>query len=44
MNNFGGFFWDERYSNENFIYGTDPNEFFKEQLDLVKPGRIFNAW
>lgn len=40
MNSFGGSFWDERYSNENFVYGTDPNEFFKQQLDLVKPGRI----
>jgi len=40
MNNFDGSFWDERYSNENFVYGTEPNEFFKEQLDLLKPGKI----
>ena len=40
MNKYTGSFWDERYSDNNFVYGTDPNEFFKEQLDLLKPGKI----
>ncbi len=40
MNDFGGSFWDDRYSDRNFVYGTEPNVFFKEQLDLLKPGRI----
>ena len=40
MNKYGGSFWDERYSDENYVYGTMPNEFFKEQIDFLKPGRI----
>ena len=40
MNKFGGSFWDERYSDNNFVYGTEPNKFFKEQIDLLKPGKI----
>ncbi|MBI5660679.1 MULTISPECIES: bifunctional 2-polyprenyl-6-hydroxyphenol methylase/3-demethylubiquinol 3-O-methyltransferase UbiG [Ignavibacterium] len=32
--------WDERYSTEEYIYGTEPNEFFKQQLDLMKPGKL----
>jgi SAM-dependent methyltransferase len=36
MNNF----WDERYSNKRFVYGTQPNQFFKEQIDKLKPGKI----
>lgn len=34
-------FWNERFGNEEYIYGTQPNEFFKEQIDKLKPGRIF---
>ena len=33
-------FWDERYSNKEFVYGTLPNQFFKDQLDKLKPGKI----
>lgn len=33
-------FWNERYSREEFIYGKQPNEFFKEQLDKLKTGSI----
>ena len=32
--------WDERYARQEYIYGTEPNEFLKEQLSLLKPGRI----
>jgi 2-polyprenyl-3-methyl-5-hydroxy-6-metoxy-1,4-benzoquinol methylase len=32
--------WDERYSSQEYIYGTEPNSFLKEQLDKLKPGRI----
>lgn len=35
-----GAFWDERFSSEDYIYGTDPNEYVKEQLAKLKPGRI----
>jgi SAM-dependent methyltransferase len=40
MNDFGGKFWDERYSTTEFIYGTDPNNFFKIELDKLNPRRI----
>ena len=33
-------FWNERYANEYFIYGEEPNVFFKEQLSKLKPGKI----
>jgi SAM-dependent methyltransferase len=34
------FNWDERFSSEEYVYGTDPNAFFKEQLDKLNPGRL----
>lgn len=36
MNNF----WNERYSSIEFAYGEEPNEYFKEQLSKLEPGRI----
>jgi SAM-dependent methyltransferase len=33
-------FWEERYSREEFAYGTLPNKFFKEQIDKIKPGKL----
>ncbi len=33
-------FWNERYSIKEFIYGEDPNIFFAEQLNKLKPGKI----
>ncbi len=33
-------FWEERYSQKEFAYGKEPNEFFKETLMGLKPGRI----
>lgn len=32
--------WDSRYSAGEYIYGKEPNAFFREQIDLLKPGRI----
>lgn len=32
--------WDDRYSNEEFAYGTAPNNYLKEQLEKLKPGTI----
>ncbi len=32
--------WNERYGAEAYVYGTEPNQFFKEQLDQLAPGRI----
>jgi cyclopropane fatty-acyl-phospholipid synthase-like methyltransferase len=33
-------FWDERYSQKEFIYGAEPNVFFAEQLEKLKPGKL----
>ncbi|CEJ68914.1 Ubiquinone biosynthesis O-methyltransferase [Chryseobacterium oranimense G311] len=32
--------WNDRYSNEEFAYGTEPNNYLKEQLEKLKPGTI----
>ncbi|MCH8981541.1 class I SAM-dependent methyltransferase, partial [candidate division KSB1 bacterium] len=40
MNKFGGKFWNERYSSIEFVYGTEPNIFFKDELDKLKTGNI----
>ncbi len=40
MNKFGGKFWDERYSSIEFVYGTEPNSFFKDELNKLKTGNI----
>lgn len=32
--------WEQRYASGEYVYGISPNVFFKEQLDLLKPGRI----
>lgn len=33
-------FWDERYKEDEFAYGKDPNEYLKAKLKDIKPGRI----
>ncbi len=33
--------WNQRYAEPEYAYGTDPNVFFKSQLDLLRPGRLF---
>ncbi|MFZ7116335.1 MAG: class I SAM-dependent methyltransferase [Bacteroidota bacterium] len=32
--------WDDRYSKEEFAYGEEPNNFLREQLEKLKPGKI----
>lgn len=32
--------WNERYSSAEFAYGTMPNIYFKQQLDLLSSGKI----
>lgn len=32
--------WDDRYSSHEYVYGTEPNAFLKQQLASLKPGRI----
>lgn len=33
-------FWNARYKEETFAYGTEPNVFFKENIDQLSPGKI----
>ncbi len=34
-------FWNARYAREEYVYGTAPNAFFKEQIDkLQQPGTL----
>lgn len=33
-------FWNERFDKEEFVYGTQPNEFFAEQLVNLNKGKI----
>jgi SAM-dependent methyltransferase len=32
--------WDERFRSEEYIYGKNPNRFFKQMIDRQKPGKI----
>ena len=41
MTDYKSNFWDERYSSEEYVYGTEPNQFFKEQIDKITvPGKL----
>ena len=33
-------FWNERYSQKEYIYGEEPNVFFAEQIDSLQAGTI----
>lgn len=33
--------WDERYARPEYIYGVEPNAFFKQELDKLSAGKIF---
>lgn len=32
--------WDERYGQEAFAFGKEPNVFFKQVIDTLKPGKL----
>jgi len=32
--------WDERYAQEGYLYGTDPNEFLKENFLKIPRGKV----
>lgn len=32
--------WNERFAVEEYVYGKEPNRFFKEQIDKLTPGKI----
>ena len=33
-------FWNERYALKEYVYGTEPNAFFKTQITKLSPGKI----
>lgn len=33
-------FWNARYAEDGFAYGIHPNDFFKQELALLEPGRL----
>jgi 2-polyprenyl-3-methyl-5-hydroxy-6-metoxy-1,4-benzoquinol methylase len=33
-------FWDERYSAEEYIYGEEPSEYFRQVIDGLPPGKV----
>ena len=33
-------FWNERYAIEEYVYGTEPNQFYKDELEKIIPGKI----
>lgn len=33
-------FWNNRYSGKEYVYGKTPNEFLKQELNELNPGRI----
>lgn len=33
-------FWNERYAEPDFVYGTEPNRFFEEQLEHLDSGKL----
>lgn len=32
--------WNQRYSERDFVYGKEPNQFFKEQIEKLTPGKL----
>ena len=36
----GDNFWDTRYSESEYAYGTEPNEYFKNELDMLGAGKL----
>ena len=36
-------FWDERYSQSEFVYGENPNQYLKEKLKTIQVGKILFA-
>lgn len=33
-------FWNERFAAEEYVYGTEPNEFFRQELEQLTPGKL----
>jgi hypothetical protein len=35
-------FWDARYAQETYVYGKEPNIYFKETLSLLNQGKFYS--
>lgn len=33
-------FWNERYSNSEYVYGREPNRFFRQVIDRLSPAKL----
>lgn len=33
-------FWNKRYSDQQYVYGKEPNQFLKDELSKITPGKI----
>lgn len=33
-------FWDERFAAKEYVYGTEPNSYFKQQIEKLNPGKL----
>ncbi len=33
--------WNDRYGGSDFLFGKNPNEYFKSKLDTLTPGKLF---
>lgn len=33
-------FWDKRYASSAYVYGVEPNQFFKEQISKIQPSKL----
>lgn len=40
MSNYTADFWNERYSSTEYVYGKNPNEYLRERLGRLNPGKI----
>jgi ubiquinone/menaquinone biosynthesis C-methylase UbiE len=36
-------FWDDRYDTDEYVYGTEANEFFAAEINKLKPGYLMEA-
>jgi len=34
--------WDERYADEEYVYGTEPNDFLKEHVERLPGGKVLS--
>ena len=35
--------WNDRYSDKKYAFGLEPNDYLKEQLEKLNPGKILFA-